>query len=149
MRKALLSIVTVLGCYALFTACNKSSVVNTQHSMTVLIDSSHFSAAIVTPSTTKGQVTDTATKLDISGYLPSTGEKMILSILKYKGQTGIFSVVKNEAQAQYIHNGFTSNAIGGVITITSITSNSIIGSFTYDTQDSLKMTSGAFNVSIP
>lgn len=138
----------------MFSGCIKNTpyITTIDPSMTANIGTYDFTAATVTPSTLDTQANDTATALYITGKTAdptSPYDKIILSISDYKGLTGTLSIVQGQASATYIHSGVVSYALGGVVSVTRITSNSIIGYFSFSTQDGINVTNGAFNVGKP
>ena len=155
MKKAFFSIVTALCCCIVFSGCIKHDVndMTINPTMTAMINNYSFTAATVSPSVIDKQVHDSTTTLVITGdanVLQATpGVQIILAIKKYKGVTGTFSIVRTEAGGLYIHNGTTSPAIAGIVSITSITSNSIIGYFSFTTVDGYAITNGSFNTGKP
>jgi hypothetical protein len=76
-------------------------------------------------------------------------DKIVLTITKYKGVTNTFSIVQGQASATYYHSATVSYAAGGVVSISKVTSNSVIGYFSFNTSDNIAVTNGAFNVGKP
>jgi hypothetical protein len=159
MKKVVFTVVVLLSCVGLFSGCikNGASVTTIDPSLTASIGTYKFTSSTVVPSTldTQSQETsvyDSVENLFITGYtsdLVFTRDKIVLNITKYRGLTGTFSIVQGFANATYFHNGVVSPAAGGVVSITRITSNSIIGYFQFTTTDGITVTNGTFNVGKP
>ena len=154
MKKAVFAVVLLMGCCAVFSGCIKNTPYTTtiDPSMTAAIGSYNFTAASVTPSTLDTQAHDTATALYITGKtsdVTTPYDKIVLCITDYKGLTGTYSIVQGHATATYYHSGLVSSALGGIVSVTRITSNSIIGYFSFSTQDGINVTNGTFNVGMP
>ena len=123
--------------------------------MTANIGSYDFIASSVVPSTLDTQMHDSTTTLIITGYSSDPlypKDKIVLSITKYKAVTGTWSIVQGQATATYYHTiSATTNvnyALGGIVSISNVTSTSLIGYFSFNT-DSLAITHGSFNVGLP
>lgn len=154
MKKGLFSVFIIVSCIALFGGCIKNTpyVTTINPSMTAKIGTYNFTAETTVPSTLDTQIHDTTTLLYITGNTsdPLTPrDKIVLGITKYRGITGTYSIVMSEASALYYHSGVVSAASGGVVAITRITANSIIGYFSFTTYDGLSVTNGDFNVGLP
>ena len=159
MKKALFSVVVLIGCCALFCGCIKNTpyVTTINPSMTATIGLYNFTALTVVPSTldTQAQVNSTHDSFDvlyITGHaddLAAPKDKIVLSISRYRGLTGTFSIVQGLANATYYHGPTVSPAIGGIVSVTKVTSNSIIGYFSFSTSDGINVTNGTFNVGKP
>jgi len=153
MKKVIFSIVIVLCCGFIISGCTKHPTLTITPSMTAQIGTDTFNAVTVAPSVVTSQANDTTNTLIITGnanLLQATpGDQIILSITKYKNATGTFSLVQGQASEVYIHNGITSVGTGGIISVTNITSNSIIGYFAFTTADGLSIVNGTFNVGKP
>jgi|GEM_PF-1215110 len=159
MKKAILSVVVLLGCIALFSGCikNRPYITTIDPSMTATIGAYNFTATTVVPSTldtqsqTKGKV-DSVENLFITGHssdLVYTRDKIVLNVTRFDGLTGTFSIIKGEAWAEYYHNGVHSPALNGIVSITRITSTAIIGYFNFTTTDGITVSNGTFNVGLP
>ena len=125
--------------------------------MTANIGSYDFIASSVVPSTLDTQMHDSTTTLFITGYSSDPlypKDKIVLSITKYKAVTGTWSIAQGQASATYYHNGLAYAALGGstlqggIVSISNVTSTSLIGYFSFNT-DSLSITHGSFNVGLP
>lgn len=155
MKKGYLIVVLLLSCCALFSSClkNRPYVTTTNPSMTATIGGNYkFVGAYCVPSTLDTQVHDTSTTLIITGYSSDKVypyDKIVLTVSDYNGKPGTFSIVQGQASAGYSHSIVQSYALGGVISITKVTSTSIIGYFSFNTNDGVAITDGAFNVNIP
>jgi hypothetical protein len=154
MKKGFLPVIVLLmSCCFIVASCskNKVDVTSINPSLTATIGTYTFNAATVQPSTLDTQSHDTTTTLYItatSSDIVYPWDKIILTITKYKGETGTFSIVEGQAGAEYLHSGVDNPAIGGVVSVTQITSNSIIGYFSFNT-GTLSVSNGSFNVGKP
>lgn len=120
--------------------------------MTANVGNYFFNAATVAPSTIDTQIHDTTTALIITGASSDpnfTRDKIVLSITKYKEKTGTFSIVQGQAGAYFLHGGVYNVAVGGLVAITKVTSNSLIGYFSFTTSTGLSVANGNFNVGKP
>jgi hypothetical protein len=140
MRKSLLPLVIFFGCCAFFFGCTKNTpyVTAISPSLTATIDGYQFVASTTVPSTLDSQASDTTTSLIITGYgsdLRWPNDRIVLEVASYKGKAGTFSIVQGQASAHYYHNGMVSPASGGIVSITKVTSNSIVGYFSFVTTD--------------
>ena len=153
MKKVIFSIVIVLCCGLVMSGCKKHDTLTITPSMVAYIGADTFTAVTIAPSVVTSQANDTTNTLIINGNTnllqAQPGDQIILSITKYKNATGTFSMVQNQASGIYIHNGITSVGTGGIISITNITSNSIIGYFSFTTADGLSVANGTFNIGKP
>jgi hypothetical protein len=154
MRKSLLPIIILIACSAIFAGCGKNtgaSIFNPY--LTATINStSNFTAATVAPSTVDTQVNDTSTALVITGNSSDQfafTDKIILFITDYKAAGNVFSIVEGHAEAIYVHEGVADPAASGVVAVTQITSNSIIGYFSFTTVGGTSVTNGTFSVGKP
>lgn len=123
-------------------------------SMTAHIGTYNFVAISVVPSTLDAQtkVNDTATTLFITGYTSDPvypHDRIALTITNYKGVPGTYSIVEGQASGVYYHSVFTSFALGGIVSISKVTNTSLIGYFSFNTQDGLAVQNGTFNVGLP
>jgi hypothetical protein len=159
MKKAVFSVIVLVSCCAVFCGCikNTPNVTTINPFMTATIGTYNFTASTVVPSTLDTQTQKTSTHdtfdvLYITGNaenLLATHDKIVLSISRYRGLTGTYSIVKSEAGAAYYHGSVISPAVGGIVSVTRITSNSIIGYFSFSTSDGINVTNGSFNVGKP
>jgi hypothetical protein len=159
MKKGFFLSVILVSCFAVFSGCIKSTpaVTTIDPSLTATIGTYNFTALTVVPSTLDTQIHDSTTTLIITAKtsdITAKGDEIVLHITKYKGVTGTFSVIRGEASAFYYHNGIYSTAFGdsgssGIISITHVTSNSIVGYFVFTTSDGLYVQNGVFTVGKP
>lgn len=155
MRKALLPVFVIVSCCMFFLGCIKSgpNITTTNPSMTANVSTTYkFVSSATTPVTIDSQSHDTTQTLVITGYGSDKlwpNDKIILSIASYHGQTGIWSIVQGQASAAYYHAGVLDPATGGVISITKVTSNTLIGYFSFNTLGNVPVTNGEFTVNIP
>jgi hypothetical protein len=154
MKKAVFAVILLISCCVIFSGCIKNTpyITTIDPSMTASIGTYNFIASSVAPSTLDTQARDTATVLYITGKTSDVTvpyDKIVLSIPDYKALTGTYSIAHKEASATYYHSGLISSAIGGIVSITRITSNSIIGYFSFSTADGINVTNGTFNVGKP
>lgn len=154
MKKSFLAIFLFLGSLGTFVSCIKNRPYETtiNPSMTATIGTYNFTALSVVPSTVNAQVNDTATRLIITGnssdaYKPF--DKIIISIRKYTKTSNTYSIVSGQATGLYIHGGVMDTALGGVVSISRISANSIIGYFSFTTKSGLSVAQGNFNVGQP
>jgi hypothetical protein len=146
------SIALLVGCI-MFCGCSKSSgnlTINPY--LTASIGTYNFTSATVVPSTLDTQSHDSTIAFIITGNTidqSTPHDKIMLSVNKYKMQTGVFSIVQGQASAWYIHSGVTDAAAGGIVAITHITSNSVIGYFSFNTYSGISVLNGAFSVGLP
>jgi len=152
MRKSLLFVIMIIcGCLA-FSGCIKHGTNNTINpSMSATIGAYTFSASSVVPSVVDTQTNDTSIALVITGNSSDIiypWDKIVLTVNDYKGKTGTFSIVMSQASAYYLHSGVQEQAIGGIVSITQITSNSIIGYFSFNSP-LVTVSNGTFNVGKP
>ncbi len=154
MKNGIIALMVFAGVTAMFSSCIKNGpmVTTITPSMTANIGSYNFTAASIVPSTLDSQVNDTSTTLIITGNSNDQAyprDKMVLVINNYRGVTGLFSMAQGYAHAYYLHSGVRSDAAGGIVSITKITPNSIIGYFSFTTVDDQAITDGNFNVGKP
>jgi hypothetical protein len=158
MKRALFCLVLLAGAAAVFTGCIKNTPNNTtvNPSMTATIGSYRFVASSVVPSTLDTQVNDTTTMLIITGKTADRTtplDKIILRVTKYNGNTAVFSIVQGQASAYYYHQGTTGQvydtATGGVVSITHINQDNIVGYFSFTTNTGLSVANGSFTVGKP
>jgi len=158
MKKGFFSIVILLAGAVIFSGCIKNTPYNptTNPSMSAVIGTYTFVAGTVVTATIDTQIFDSTTTLVIKGNTSDFAhpyDYIQVSITRYHGKTGVYSIVQSQANANYQHTGVygvkNSYALGGVVAITSITSNTIIGYFSFDTQDTLHIGNGAFIANKP
>lgn len=156
MKKGFFSIIVLISLSLLNTGCIKNTPYTTTINpyMIASIGTYNFTANTVVPSIadTQSHSHDTATVLYITGNSADAVQpydKIILAVTRYKALTGTFSIVKSEAGATYIHNGISDPALGGIVAITKITDNSLIGYFSFTTASGLNITNGTFSVGKP
>jgi hypothetical protein len=109
-------------------------------------------AATTFPGIYSSQVDDTATTLVITGTSSDINypkDKIQLTVTKFTGVTGTFSIVQGLASAYYLHSGVYFVATGGIVSITQITSNQISGYFSFADTTALSVTNGIFTVGRP
>ena len=153
MKRDLLPVLIILFLIAIVSGCTKTSNVTTINpSMSAKEGTYQFNASTVQPSIVDTQIHDTTTQLTITGNSSDPNynrDRMILTIRKYKGVAGTFSIVQSQAGACFIHGGVYNVAIGGLVSITTVTPNSLIGYFSFSTATGMNITSGTFNVGKP
>ena len=159
MKKRFFTGIFLIGCMAFFAGCLKNTpyVTTINPSLTANIGTYDFTAATVVPSILDTQVHDTSTTLIITAYTSdntSIHDKIVLTIFNYKDAVKLYSVVRQECSAYYLHGGVMSVAASGlgsagVISVTHVTSNSLIGYFTFTTTDGIVVSNGTFNVGKP
>jgi len=154
MKKALFSVIGVLCCLVIFSGCIKNTpyVTTLDPYMTASIGTYNFTAKTVVPSLVDTQTHDTTTALQITGNtsdLVYVNDKIVLYVTKWNKQTGVYSMVQGFANGTYYHNGTADPALGGIVAITKITSNSIIGYFSFNTVGGVNVTNGEFSVGLP
>ncbi|MCW3123201.1 MAG: hypothetical protein JWQ38_2693, partial [Flavipsychrobacter sp.] len=76
-------------------------------------------------------------------------DKIVLFVAKYKNNTGTYSIVQRQAGAYYLHSGIKSIATGGVVAITKVNSDNIVGYFSFNTSDGIAVKNGNFTVGTP
>jgi len=137
----------------MFSGCIKTSptTFTINPSMTASIGNYNFIASSVVPATINSQVNDTITTLIITGYssdpdLPS--DKIVITVTAYKSVTGTWSIAQGQASGTYYHSGGVYPAVGGVVSISNITSTNMVGYFSFNTT-SYSVTNGSFNVGLP
>jgi hypothetical protein len=138
------------------TGCIKNTpyVTTLDPYMTAQIGTYNFTAKTVVPTIvdTQSHTHDTASVLYITGNTSDIlfpNDKIILGVSRYRSVTGTLSIVQGQAGAVYIHNGISYPAMGGIVAITKITSNSLIGYFSFQTASGVNIVNGAFNVGKP
>jgi len=134
----------------IFSGCIKNGTTRTVNPyMTANIGNYTFSAENTSAYTINPQQTDTGTTMVITGVLPNTDEKLIVTITKFTDSQGTYSIVEGQAFAIYEHNGILSPAQGGVVAVSKTTSNTIIGYFSFNTNDGYNVLNGTYCVGKP
>ena len=155
MKKGFFSVIVILFISGIiFCGCTKhpSTTLTTNPSMSANIGSYTFVAATVVTSILDTQAYDSTTTLDITGNTSDVAhpyDKIQISITKYKGAKGVYSIVESHASAFYLHSGKKSIALGGVVAITNFTSNTMTGYFSFNTTDTVNVVNGAFTANLP
>lgn len=154
MKKVVLAVILVAACCAGFVGCIKDTpyVTTINPTMTADIGTYKFVSSAVTPATIDTQVTDTSTTLIITGYSSdrvAPYDKIILTISNFKSAAGTFSIVQGEASALYIHGGTTSVAVGGIVSVTTVSNTQVTGYFSFKTNDDLSIANGKYTVGNP
>ena len=158
MKKGFFSVVILFISAIIFAGCIKNTpyYTTTNPSMTAVIDSYTFVAGTVITATLDTQIHDSITTLIIKGNTSDHAhpyDYIQVAVTKFKETTGVFSIVQSQASAVYVHTGEygvkTSLALGGVVAITSYTPNTVIGYFSFDTNDTLRIRNGAFIANRP
>src|ERR1700744_4374417 len=111
MKKIFLLLLVSISCFTIFTGCHKnaSNATTINPYLTADVNDPYngkytFTSATVTPSVVDTQTHDTTMALVILGdYSGSVffADKIELTVTKYKNATGVFSIIKNEANAAY------------------------------------------------
>lgn len=155
MKKGFFSVVILLCCTALFSGCIKTSptVTTINPSMSANIGTYNFIAFKTVPSTIRSQVRDTGTTLIITGYTSdrvSPRDRIVLSVTKYTGATGTFSIVQGQASGVYYHGAAVTPAMGGIVSIQKVTTTEISGYFSFfNSIDGISVQNGVFTVGLP
>jgi hypothetical protein len=154
MKKSLIT-VFVFVCFAFVIAgCSKNNhqVTTLNPYMTATIGTYNFSAKTIVPSLVDTQGYDSVSALYITGNtsdLVYVNDKIVLGVSRFHGVTGTFSIVQGQASAAFIHNGLNDIAVGGIVAITKITDNSLIGYFSFQTGSGVLVSNGSFSVGNP
>jgi len=152
MKQAYFSLVILIACCGIFSACTKQNTNPIpQPTMHAKVNADSFMAPVVVTYTSTSQLTDTSETLYIKGIGPyGTGDEIILSITNYKNKTGVFSIVHGDATATYIHdNNVHSVAVEGVVAISRINTNTLTGYFNFSTADGISVSYGSFLIDTP
>lgn len=154
MKKVLVSLFLVAAAGTTFVGCikNRPYVVTANPSMTADVGKFKFVASTVVPATIDTQVVDTSTTLVITGNSSdriAPYDRIILSISNFKQKTGVFSIVQGFAGAVYYHGTAKGTATGGVVSVTEITTTTVSGYFSFNTDDGVAVTNGKFTVAQP
>lgn len=156
MKRGFYSVLLLMSCFVVMSGCIKNTpyVTTLNPYMTAQIGTYNFAAKTVVPTVadTQSHVHDTADVLYITGNASDIlfpYDKIVLAVNRYRGITGTLSIVQSQAGATYIHNGISYPAIGGIVAITKVTSNSLIGYFSFQTASGITVTNGEFNVGKP
>ena len=157
MKKIFFPVIILLVCFG-FNGCIKETpdTPTPNPYMNITIGPYIFNTSTVYPSTLSQKTNDTTITLFITGEQLSTKEKIILTINNYKAKEGIYSIAAGEAEAKYLHYTGTSTivsntsiAIGGVVVITKIVNDNIVGYFSFQTADGLDLTNGTYTCPAP
>ncbi len=154
MKKGQLFGIILVSCIALLSGCIKTLpyVTTINPSLTASIGTYNFTSETVVPYTLDTQIHDSITTLIITGNTndqTAHKDKIELRITKYKGVTGTWGIVRNEAKAYYLHSNMRSDATNGIVSITRVTANSLVGYFNFTTSDGIVVTNGNFTVGLP
>lgn len=154
MRKGHFLAIVLLSCFAILSGCikNQPYVTTIDPSLTASIGTYNFTAGTVYPSTLDSQMHDSVSGLVITATTndqTAPYDKIILFVAKYKGNTGTYSIVQSQAGARYTHSGITSVASGGVVAITKVNADNIVGYFSFNTADGIAVKNGNFTVGLP
>ena len=150
MKKSVLSIIVILCCGFIFSGCIKKRTDRTVNpSMTSSVGTYTFTADLIQPSVLKPQLNDSAISLIITGYEKSTGNKVVISVRKYLGKAGTFSIVQGEAGGEYAHGGTTEIATSGIVAIKEVDASTITGYFSFATALGTSMTNGSYVTAKP
>jgi hypothetical protein len=154
MKKVVFSVLVMAACCLVFVGCikNRPYVTTTNPTMTADVGTFKFVAAAVQPATIDTQITDTSTTLVITGYSSDRVhpyDKIVLYIANYKGVTGTYSIVQGQAGAIYYHGIATGRALGGIVSVTNVTSTLVTGYFSFNTDDGVAVTNGKYTVNTP
>jgi len=154
MKKGFFIVILLFIGGVIFSGCIKNTpyVTTTNPQMTATCGQYTFVASNVTTAILDTQIHDSITTLIITGNTSDRAhpyDKIQLSVTKFKNTTGVFSIVQEKANASFTHSGKVSYALGGVVTITSYTPQTIIGYFSFDTQDTLHIADGKFIANRP
>lgn len=134
----------------LFSGCLKHGTDRTINpSMTATIGTLTFSAKDVQPETLKPQLNDSATTLIITGDDAPNELQIKLTITKYKGVPGTYSIAADEANGYYTHAGIVSPASSGIVVIKDIGANTVSGYFNFTTTDGISISNGNYVVGKP
>lgn len=154
MKKSLLFVLVAIGCVFAITGCkkNNATVTTLNPYMTATIGTYNFAAKTVVPALVDTQGYDSVSALYITGNtsdLVYVNDKIVLGVSRFHGVTGTFSIVQGQASAAFIHNGLNDVAVGGIVAITKITNNSLIGYFSFQTGSGVLVSNGSFSVGNP
>lgn len=154
MTRKLFSIVIAVCCILVIGSCSKNSsyVTTLDPYMTASMGTYNFTAKTVVPSLLDTIGSDSVSALRITGNtsdLVYVNDKIELGVSRFHGVTGTYSIVQGQASAVYTHNGTYDVAVGGIVAITKITSNSLIGYFQFTTASGVVVSNGSFSVGNP
>jgi hypothetical protein len=155
MKKSLFTILTLVACCAIFAGCikNQPYVTTINPAMTATVGTSYkFVAKFTQPATVDTLTTDSAYTLLITGYSSDPAgpkDKIVLRVSRFKGTTGLFSIVMGEAGAEYYHGSSKGTAVGGIVNISKINVYDMSGYFSFNTDDGIAITNGEFIVGLP
>ncbi|MCD6010807.1 MAG: hypothetical protein K0Q79_669 [Flavipsychrobacter sp.] len=154
MQKSLFSLLIAVCCAVVISGCNKNNsyVTTLNPYMTATMGTYNFTATTVVPSLIDTVSSDSVATLQITGnssdqvYL---NDKVVLYVSRFHGVTGTFSIVQGQANAAFIHNGTHDVAVGGIVAITKVTDNSLVGYFQFTTASGVLVSNGSFSVGNP
>ena len=128
------------------SGCSKKDKENTiVTTMTASIGTSiSFNSTSVKPALIKPQLSDSVTSLEITGWDPNTGDKIVLRVKKFKNGSGTFSVADSQSFGTYYHAGGTYPATSGFVGIKDVGDNTITGYFNFTTAAGYNLTDGNF-----
>ena len=155
MKKGFFLFVIILVCAA-FSGCVKTSptVFTINPSLTATIGTYDFISSRTVPSILYSQHAnlDTGKTLIITGYTSdpvSPRDRIVLTVTNYTGVSNTYSIVEGQASATYYHGSSVGYALGGIVSIQKVTTTTITGYFSFNTQDNLAITNGLFTVGLP
>jgi len=144
MKKSIFSIIVILSCGFMFAGCTKTGTPTIDPSMTGTIATYTFNADYIEPRLQKSQIADTGTTLIIDGYERSSGDKMEITVTKYTGNPGTYSIVQGQASAYYLHNGVKYQATGGIVAIKDASSNVVSGYYNFTSSAGVTILNGNY-----
>ena len=144
MKKSIFSIVVILSCGLIFAGCTKTGTPTIDPSMSATIGSYTLNADYIEPRLLTSQVADTGTTLIIDGYERSSGDKIEITVTKYTGKPGTYSIVQGQASAYYLHNNVKYVATGGIVAIKDASNNVISGYYNFTTASGVTILNGNY-----
>lgn len=133
MKKGIISVLVLICMGFMFVGCQKDTTLTIDPYMTASIGTYSFNAEYIQPAFLKSQINDTGTTLIITGYDRATHDTMIISVTKYNGQPGTFSIAQGQANASYRRNGTRYDATGGIVAIKEVGAGTITGYYNFST----------------
>jgi len=154
MKRGFFIAILVFCSGLVMTGCIKNTpyVTTINPYLTATIGTYNFTSTTVVPSTIDTQAHDSVQALIITGNtsdLVYVNDKIILEVTKFKNKTATYSIVQGQAGAAYVHSGINDVAVGGIVAITKITDNSLIGYFSFQTASGVLVSNGTFSVGNP
>ncbi len=154
MKKGFFSLILLFCCTLALNSCIKNTPYETTLDpyLTASIGTYNFTSKTVVPTTVDTQAHDSIVTLKITGNSSDLGyvnDQIILTVSSYKEKIGTFSIVQGQASATFVHNHVADPAIGGIVAITKISANSLIGYFSFQTASGTSVLDGAFSVGKP